>query len=330
MRLAGQDTRRGTFSQRHGVLVDQVDRGRVRAARPPRRRSGAVHALRHRALRSTRRSASSTATRSSSDALVCWEAQFGDFANAAQVVIDQFIVAAADKWGQRSRLSLLLPHGFEGQGPSTRAPASSATSRCAPRGTCAWCTRRPPRSTSTCCGARRSPPSRCRSCASPRSATCACRRRAHRSRNDLTAGAFELVLDDPRRPRTYAACWCAPARSATSSWPSATRSARPVAIVRVEQLFPWPETELLAILDRYPDATQVWWVQEEPANMGAWTFVRRPGCTVAARPGRSSVTRPSASAPGKRKLEDPRPRAARPHRRRLRGPLPGVNCVVPG
>ena len=116
VRLAGQDTRRGTFSQRHGVLVDQQDE---REYVPLANLSSdqAAFMLYDTVLSEYAALGFEYGYSVSSDALVCWEAQFGDFANGAQIVIDQFVVAANDKWGQRSRLALLLPHGFEGQGP---------------------------------------------------------------------------------------------------------------------------------------------------------------------------------------------------------------------
>ena len=118
VRLAGQDTRRGTFSHRHVVLVDYETGAEYAPLAHLGARPGASSGSTTRCCPSTPPSASSTATRSSTRTRwSCWEAQFGDFVNGAQIIIDQFLVAAEDKWGQTSGLVLLLPHGYEGQGP---------------------------------------------------------------------------------------------------------------------------------------------------------------------------------------------------------------------
>ena len=116
VRLAGQDTRRGTFSQRHGVLVDQASESEY-IPLAHLADDQAPFMLYDTVLSEYAALGFEYGYSINSDALVCWEAQFGDFANVAQVIIDQFISTAADKWGQRSSLAMLLPHGLEGQGP---------------------------------------------------------------------------------------------------------------------------------------------------------------------------------------------------------------------
>ena len=272
VRLAGQDTRRGTFSQRHGVLVDQS----TEAEYVPLAHltdDQAAFMLYDTVLSEYAALGFEYGYSINSDAMVCWEAQFGDFANAAQVVIDQFVVAAADKWGQQSSLSLLLPHGLEGQGPEHSSArieryltlSAEGNMRVVYPTTAAQyfhVLRR------QAVAARRVP----LVCFTPKRYL-----RMPQTRSPLAdahRGPVRVRARRPRRcPRPSAASSSAPARSRTSSWTNATAREAPVAVVRIEQLYPWPDGDLFAILDKYPDAKQVWWVQEEPANMGAWNYI---------------------------------------------------------
>ena len=321
MRLAGQDTRRGTFSQRHGVLVDQRQRARVRAARAPRRRPGAVHALRHRALGVRRARLRVRLLDRVRRARSCWEAQFGDFANVAQVIIDQFIVAAADKWGQRSSLALLLPHGFEGQGPEhSSARIERYLTLCAednlrvvyPIDSGAVL----PRAAAPGASPRERVPL---VCFTPKRYL-----RMPQTRSPVAAftdGAFHVVLDDPRDALdagTVTRVVLCTGKIGHELMDERDAQDAPVAIVRVEQLYPWPEAELVAVLDRYPAAT-----------LGV------VGAGGAVEHGRVDVRRTSGSAPSRdertvrrgrarrqrqprdRQRQDPRPRAAAAPRRRL-------------
>ncbi len=271
VRLAGQDTRRGTFSQRHGVLVDQV----TEAEYVPLAHLAddqASFMLYDTVLSEYAALGFEYGYSITSDALVCWEAQFGDFANAAQVVIDQFVVAAADKWGQHSSIALLLPHGLEGQGPEHSSArieryltlSAEANLRVVYPTTAAQyfhVLRR------QAVAAAKVP----LVCFTPKRYL-----RMPHSRSPLAAltdGGFELVLDDRAAPDAVRRVILCSGKIAHELMDERDARNAPAAIVRVEQLFPWPEAELFAILDRYPDAKQVWWVQEEPENMGAWTYV---------------------------------------------------------
>jgi 2-oxoglutarate dehydrogenase E1 component len=312
VRLAGQDTRRGTFSQRHSVLVDQIDE---REYEP----------LNHIADDQARFMVFDTVLSEyaalgfeygyslASDALVCWEAQFGDFANVAQVVIDQFIVAAADKWGQHSSLALLLPHGFEGQGPEhSSARIERYLTLCAERNL---------RVVYPSTAAQYFHALRRQAVALERvPLVCFTPKRYLRmphirsSREDLVAGSFAAVLDDPRAADRDAVARVLVATGKIAHELMDERDARkaPVAVVRLEQLYPWPASRLLAALDGYPNAREVWWVQEEPSNMGAWTFVHeRLGNLLRDRADLHCVARAASASPasGSTKVHDREQRA---------------------
>jgi len=210
---------------------------------------------------------------------VCWEAQFGDFVNGAQIIIDQFIVAAEDKWGQRSGLVLLLPHGFEGPGPEhSSARIERFLTLCAEDNiqvvnatTAAQYFHvlrrqmhrdvRAPLVVFTPKSLLRAPQT-----VSPVEA--------------FTSGNFQEVMDDPTLESASASARKAIERVLICSGKVAydlmeTRDERsaPVAVVRLEQMYPFPHERLGEILTRYPAAKDICWVQEEPGNMGAWSFV---------------------------------------------------------
>jgi len=294
VRLSGQDTRRGTFSQRHAVLVDYRT-GEEWVPLAHLRGDDVGRFGVHDSLLSEYAAVGFEYGYSveAPDALVAWEAQFGDFANGAQIIIDNFFVSADDKWGQRSGLVLLLPHGYEGQGPEH---SSARIERFLTL--CARDNMRLAQPTtaaqyfhllrSQVRGTGRQP----LVVFTPKSLLRA--RQSRSNLDELTVGSFAEVVDDPSaagegpRPIDAAAvrrvllcsgkvAFDAMARrdallGGNESLPDAGLDPASVAVVRVEQLYPWPEEALAAVLGRYPGAEQVVWVQEEPENMGAWSF----------------------------------------------------------
>ncbi len=310
VRLAGQDTRRGTFSQRHGVLVDQTNE---REYVPLAHLSDdqAPFMLYDTVLSEYAALGFEYGYSISSDALVCWEAQFGDFANVAQAVIDQFIATAADKWGQRSSLAMLLPHGLEGQGPEHSSARIERYLALSAEGNLrvvypttaaqyfhvlrrqAVSARHVPLVCFTPKRYLRMPHTR-----SPRAA--------------FTDGAFSPVLDDRNAPDTVNRVILCTGMIAHELMDERDARDAPAAVVRIEELYPWPEAQLFAVLDRYPDAKQVWWVQPEPANMGAWNYIHiRLHRVLRDRAKLKHVSRaPSASpASGSSKVHDAEQRA---------------------
>lgn len=307
VRLAGQDTRRGTFTQRHSVLIDYKDQD----SWTPLRHLGDDQAK----FSAYDSSLSEFAALGfeygysveSPDALVLWEAQFGDFVNGAQTVIDEFISSSEQKWGQRSGVVLLLPHGYEGQGPDHSSG-------------------RPERFLQLCAenNMRVAMPS------TPASYFHLLRRQAKRPRRrplivftpksmlrnkaavsqveDFTHGTFQPVIPDtsvdPSKVTRVLLC------SGKVYWDLVAerdkRERDDVAIMRVEELYPLPTQELRNALLPYSHSA-LRWVQEEPSNQGAWSYIAvnfpehvGRSLSVAARPASAS---PAAGTMKRHKAE---------------------------
>jgi 2-oxoglutarate dehydrogenase E1 component len=215
------------------------------------------------------------------EALVAWEAQFGDFGNGAQIIIDNFLAAAEIKWGQHAGLVMLLPHGYEGQGPEHSSSRFERFLALCARGNMRVAV---PSTSAQYFHLLRSQallaPKRPLIVVTPKSML-----RAPASRSlidELEAGSFAHVLDDSEVADTASvrrivlcsgkvAHEAMQRRQQIAADDAAAGAA--VAIVRIEQLYPWPIADLSHVFDRYAQAGEVVWLQEEPENMGAWSFV---------------------------------------------------------
>ena len=274
VRLAGEDSRRGTFSHRHASLVDVENEDTFLPLKHLPGASG--HFWVYDSLLSEYAALGfeygySHANR---NALVLWEGQFGDFVNGAQIVIDQYIVAAEDKWKQENGLVLLLPHGFEGQGPEhSSARIERFLQMCAEdniqvvnattaaqyfhvlRRQLLRDVRKP------------------LVIFTPKQPLRMKESRSHIS--EFTSGSFLEVLDDPHvtdKAAVKRVILCS-GKVAHDAMNERVKRNAPVAVVRVEQLYPFPIDQINEVLLRYPNAKEVVWLQEEPENMGPWHFV---------------------------------------------------------
>ncbi|HET9955186.1 MAG TPA: 2-oxoglutarate dehydrogenase E1 component [Polyangiaceae bacterium] len=297
VRLTGQDSGRGTFSSRHAVLHD-FENGHTHIP--------LCHLDPKQAPIEIYNSALSEAgvlgfeygySLDWPDALVLWEAQFGDFANAAQVIIDQFIVSAEDKWKRLSGLVLLLPHGYEGQGPEHSSArierfltlASEENIQVAQPTTPAqyfhllrrqvlrpW---RKPLVVFTPKSLLRHP-----QCASPL--------------DEFTSGHFQRVISDSSVKKASRVLLCSGKVYYDLEKRRTELGRHDVALVRMEQYYPLPDVYLRAAIDQYSDGTPVVWVQEEPENMGAWRLLRaRFGPVLFGRFPFSGVCRAESASP---------------------------------
>jgi len=279
VRVTGQDTRRGTFSHRHAVLVDH----QTGAEHVPLEGLGEGGRFTIRDSLLSEYACVGFEYGYSVEApndLVAWEAQFGDFWNGAEIIVDNFLVAAEDKWGQKSGLVLLLPHGYEGQGPEhSSARIERFLTLCA-RGNLR--VTQPTTSSQYFHLLRaqvRVPDRKPLIVFTPKSLL-----RARQARSPVaafTGGSFDEVLDDPAASEgldraavsRIVLCSGKVAFDALGRRDELGAAGTHVAVVRVEQLYPWPKDGLADVLARYPQAEEVVWLQEEPENMGGWNFV---------------------------------------------------------
>jgi 2-oxoglutarate dehydrogenase E1 component len=282
IRLSGQDTQRGTFSQRHLVFHDD--------------RTGAEwipmdHLVGAEATFEVYNSPLSEAgclgfefgySAADPATTVLWEAQYGDFFNNAQLIVDQFISSSLAKWGQRSRLVLLLPHGYEGNGPEHSSARLERFLQLSAHGNM--------RVASVSTAAQYFHLLRDQALAStarplvvmtPKSLLRL--KESAGTLEDLSDGEFRAVIDDPaasanarQRKKIRTLLLCTGKLYYELELHADRPAAEDLAIVRVEMLNPLPVDEILALVRLYPSLEQMYWVQEEPANMGAWLHLARP------------------------------------------------------
>ena len=278
VRLSGQDVERGTFTHRHSVLHD-FETGEIYIPLNHIKEGQIPFDVHNSFLSETGVLGFEYGySIASPSALVIWEAQFGDFANGAQVIIDQFISSSESKWQRVSGLVMLLPHGFEGQGPEHSSAKLERFLQLCGKNNLNVC-----------------------NLSTPAQIFHALRRQVNRDfrkpmiimspksllrhplavsqLKDLSQGSFEEVLDDPEFQSAELAdaaqkvLLCSGKVYYDLLIARAQEKLTGIAIIRVEQLYPWPEAKLEQILGKYKNAKFLIWVQEEPRNMGAWTFV---------------------------------------------------------
>jgi 2-oxoglutarate dehydrogenase E1 component len=272
VRLSGQDSKRGTFNQRHSVLVDvETERSFIPLANlaPDQARFEVYNSILSEAAVLGFEYGFS---RDYPEALVLWEAQFGDFANGAQVILDQFIAAGEDKWGLLSGLVLLLPHGYEGQGPEHSSARIERYLQLAAHDNIQIC--QPSTAAQYFHLLRRQALQSWRKpliVFTPKSMLR--RSEAASPVQDFAARGFQKVLPETEIQHAKRLLLCTGKIGHELRAERTRRRDMTTAIVLLEQLYPWPEEELTAALDCHPKAHEIVWVQEEPANMGALAFV---------------------------------------------------------
>ena len=275
LRVVGQDVGRGTFFHRHAVLHDQKTDGTylpLSQVREGVKVEVVDSVLSEEAVMAFEYGY----TTAEPNAMVIWEGQFGDFANGAQVVIDQFISSGEAKWGRLSGLTLFLPHGYEGQGPEHSSARLERYLQLCALDNMQVCVPTTPAQAFHMI--RRQMVRDCRKPLVVMTPKSLLRHKlAVSSLDDLAQGGFQLVIPDATAKAGQAVrrvVLCAGKVYYDLVEDAEKRGVTDVAIVRVEQLYPFPRTEVKAELAKYPAAKEVVWCQEEPMNQGAWFQIR--------------------------------------------------------
>jgi len=276
LRLVGQDSGRGTFFHRHAILHEQNGGGSdlplARLAKDDQNVTVIDSLLSEEAVMGFEYGYATT----DPNTLVIWEAQFGDFANGAQVVIDQFISSGEAKWGRLSGLTLFLPHGYEGQGPEHSSGRLERFLQLCAEDNMQVCMPTSPAQIFHLI--RRQMVRQYRKPLIVMTPKSLLRHKAAVSQlSDLAEGGFQSVMDDPRKPETGQVkrlVLCSGKVYYDLAEQAEELHLSQVAVVRVEQLYPFPQREIAGILQRYSHATEVVWCQEEPKNQGSWFFIQ--------------------------------------------------------
>ncbi|MFI6346651.1 multifunctional oxoglutarate decarboxylase/oxoglutarate dehydrogenase thiamine pyrophosphate-binding subunit/dihydrolipoyllysine-residue succinyltransferase subunit [Streptomyces sp. NPDC050560] len=274
VRLSGQDSRRGTFGQRHAVLVDREtgeDYTPLQHLTDEQARYNVYDSLLSEYAAMGFEYGYSLAR---PESLVMWEAQFGDFANGAQTVIDEFISSAEQKWGQTSGVTLLLPHGYEGQGPDhSSARPERYLQMCAQNNMTVAMPTLPSNYFHLLRWQVHNPHHKPLIVFTPKSML---RLKAAASKaEEFTTGGFRPVIGDDsvEAAAVRKVVFCTGRVYYDLEAERQKRESKDTAIIRLERLYPLPGTELQAEIAKYPNAEKYLWAQEEPANQGAWPFI---------------------------------------------------------
>ncbi|MEQ1605409.1 MAG: multifunctional oxoglutarate decarboxylase/oxoglutarate dehydrogenase thiamine pyrophosphate-binding subunit/dihydrolipoyllysine-residue succinyltransferase subunit [Pyrinomonadaceae bacterium] len=278
VRFSGQDSGRGTFSQRHASMYDTMTGDRW----------APLNELRHESNPFARAYIFDSSLSEygvlgfeygysviSQDHLIAWEAQFGDFSNGAQIMIDQYISAAEDKWQQKCRLVMLLPHGYEGQGPEhSSARLERYLQLCAENNLQVAYPTTPAQYFHLLRRQVKQEIVRPLIVMTPKSLLRL--PAASSTMAELETGGFQPVIDDARiedRSKVKRVVVCSGKVFYDLDAARETATATDVAVIRLEQFYPFPTSKLVEVFASYPNTTEIVWTQEEPQNMGGWTFV---------------------------------------------------------